>query len=863
MRRFALLISVLLGAGLVSGIAAADHFDSNPGTGSFNPQLTVTVSQAGSPMLVNRPTAFTLKMTQNDHEDPPVVTRLRTPGDWNYAFTTTRQAEKPTGVVTTRCEDAIDNLKNSPNGTGTGTQLDFTKRTDAKFMRAEKIGTGRLLVHADGVSRPGAPILWTADLAFISYNGVLDEAQLCALFITTDSRVTSLPDPDPTGGGDDIEGVTELVAQFPVARVTDGGTAYWETLIDLTELIQDGTLQDLQVSVQELTASFTAQSVGNWHAGGTTFSRGSTVSGSKSFQGSFKTCPASDPAYGTCQSGRPDVIRTSNFTFALPAPAMTAPSSGTLTNVSPVPVSGTADPFASVQVFSGATAVGSAATADAAGAWTANVPLADGNHTLTAKTVDAGGASPASNSRTITVDTTPPAAPVIVSPAQGIQHGGTVVTINGTAEPLATVQIFEGATQIASVVSTGTWSTTVNMVKGGHSITARATDVAGNVGAPGLPRTFTVTTAAPIVSNPAENAATNQTTLNVSGIAEPNALIELSEGGVPLGTATASPTGAWTFPNAFAEGTHVVDAIATADGFISPVTTRTFLVDLTAPAAPVITEPAPNQTVRSISVPIRGTLAASEAGGSVAIFKGGTRLGTAAVTNTGAWSVTVVLPDGLHQIRAIATDRAGNVGAPSAPLSFTVDDPLEIATPAANSFNPGTVTVTGGADPLATQVRLFEGPAEIARVPVVDGAWSATVSFATGTHTIYARAVNGGILGPSSPGVTFKVDATPPTVKIKKPQGYTFMGVLPGESVTGYAGDAGPADSRLDRVEVVYVNVLTGESETFDAACTGCGGASATWTESNGVLPGLYEVTATAYDKVGNSTSETLMLLIV
>lgn len=866
MRRWTLFVAVLAGVGLVSGVSLADHFDDDAGTGAFNPQYTVTVAQATSPMLVNRPTDITLNLTQADHEDPPTVARLRVPGDWNFAFSSTRQAETPAGVPTTNCNDAIDNRRNSPDGTGNPPNTDFSKRTDAKFTRAEKIGRVHLKVHADGVTRPGAPATWDGDIAFINYNSVTQTATLCALFISTDTRVISIPDPPPPNTEDDIEGITEIVAAFPVSLITDGGNQYWETLIDaVDDLAKDETFQTLNVSVTQLRSTFDKHSVGNWHpGGGLDFSRGSTVSGSKTFQGLFKTCPANDPAYGACKSGRPEVVRTSNFTFVLPAPAITAPAGGTLTNVNPVSVSGTSDPFASVQVFSGAAAAGSPATADAAGAWTASVPLADGSHTLTAKTVDAGGASPASNSRNITVDTTPPAAVNIGAPAESALVGGTSVAISGPAEATARVEIVEGATTIATVTSTGTFSTTVSLAKGPHAIMARAIDVAGNVGAFGPLRSFNVTTAAPIISVPAENSATKLTTVVLSGIAEPNAVVTLDEAGTPIGPVVASPTGAWSISHAFPEGPHQITATATADGFTSPVTAvRSFVVDLTAPDAPVITAPTPNQTVRSISVPVAGTMAPAEAGGSVAIFEGGTRLGTAVVNAAGNWNVTVVLPDGVHKIRAIATDRAGNTGPASPLLTFTVDDPLEINNPVAGSFNPGTIIATGGADPLATQIRLFEGLTELARVPSVDGAWTATLSLATGTHTIYARALNGGILGPSSPKVTFKVDATPPTVKIKKPQGYNFAGVTL-DPVGGYATDAGPADSRLDRVEVTYVNLITGEEVTRAASCTGCnGGATATWTDGESVLPGLYRVTATSYDRVGNAATDTVLLIIL
>ncbi|HEX9696259.1 MAG TPA: hypothetical protein VGB64_08085, partial [Actinomycetota bacterium] len=276
MRRWTMFISVLMGAGLVSGVAVADHYDNDAGTGSFNPQYAVTVAQATSPMLVNRPTDITLNLTQADHEDPPINVRLRVPGEWNFAFSTTRQAETAGGVPTSDCEAAIDNLHNSPDGTGNPPNTDFSKRTDAKFVRAEKIGRVHLEVHADGVTRPGAPATWDGDIAFISYNGVNQSAWLCALFISTDTRVISIPDPPPPDSDDDIEGITEIVGAFPVSRVTDGGTQYWETLVDaIDDLARDDTFQTLQVSVTQLRATFDKHSAGNWHpGGGLDFSRG-------------------------------------------------------------------------------------------------------------------------------------------------------------------------------------------------------------------------------------------------------------------------------------------------------------------------------------------------------------------------------------------------------------------------------------------------------------------------------------------------------------------------------------------------------------------------------------------------------------
>ena len=131
------------------------------------------------------------------------------------------------------------------------------------------------------------------------------------------------------------------------------------------------------------------------------------------------------------------------------------------------------------------------ATANASGAWTfAPSGLASGTHTFVASETDTSG-NTGTASLTFTLDTTAPVAPSIASFST---DSGTVgdhitndntLTLTGTAEANSTVKVFDGATLLGSATAdgTGAWSyTTAALSNGAHSLTATATDAAGNTG---------------------------------------------------------------------------------------------------------------------------------------------------------------------------------------------------------------------------------------------------------------------------------------------------------------------------------------------------------------------------------------------
>ncbi len=140
------------------------------------------------------------------------------------------------------------------------------------------------------------------------------------------------------------------------------------------------------------------------------------------------------------------------------------------------------------------------------GSWTFNLAastdinaqsLADGTYTI--RLADSGFRSRSLTTQALAIDNTAPAAPEItsvtdnVAPGTGIVPNGdstndTTPTVNSMAVATDTVTIFDGDTQLGTVPADGggasTFTTPTLPPIGTFSLTARATDAAGNVSAP-------------------------------------------------------------------------------------------------------------------------------------------------------------------------------------------------------------------------------------------------------------------------------------------------------------------------------------------------------------------------------------------
>ena len=348
----------------------------------------------------------------------------------------------------------------------------------------------------------------------------------------------------------------------------------------------------------------------------------------------------------------------------------------------------------------------------------------------------------ASAALSVTIDTTAPAAPTIASfstdsgtVGDGITNDNTL-TLTGTAEANATVKVFDGATLLGSAVANGSgaWSyTTAALANGAHSLTATATDAAGNTGAASAALSVTIDTTAPVApsitsfspdTGTVGDGITTANVLTLTGTAEANATVKVFDGATLLGSAVANGSGAWSYTTAaLANGAHSLTATATDAAGNTGVASAALAVTVTAPpGAPTITSFSPDTGVvgDGITDPAILTLTGTAvANSTVKVYDGATLLGTATANGSGAWSfATVPLPDGLHSFTATDTV-SGVTSAASAAMSVTIDT-VAPAAPTIASFstdsgtvgdgitNDNTLTLTGTAEANAT-VKVFDG----------------------------------------------------------------------------------------------------------------------------------------------------------
>jgi hypothetical protein len=136
-----------------------------------------------------------------------------------------------------------------------------------------------------------------------------------------------------------------------------------------------------------------------------------------------------------------------------------------------------------VEFYDGATLIGTDTTAPYSVSWN-TTGLPSGARTLSAKAYDAAG-NVQQDSRTVSVDNTPPTV-AITSPL----NGGTVflsTTIQASATDnsnIVTQVVFYDGTTVIGTDTTAPYSvswSTLLLTRGPHTLTARATDSAGNV----------------------------------------------------------------------------------------------------------------------------------------------------------------------------------------------------------------------------------------------------------------------------------------------------------------------------------------------------------------------------------------------
>ncbi|CGB22105.1 VCBS repeat-containing protein [Salmonella enterica subsp. enterica serovar Typhi] len=553
------------------------------------------------------------------------------------------------------------------------------------------------------------------------------------------------------------------------------------------------------------------------------------------------TVSATDPAGNTSAVSAPWTIVVDITPPAIPVltsvvddqPGITGNLvSGQLTNDATPTLNGRGEAGATINVYlDGNPASIGTTTVNSDGTWsfTPQTPLANGSHTFTLSATDpAGNSSAVSSGFVLTIDTTPPAAPVIASvadntaPVTGIVPNGgstneTRPTLSGTGEAGTTISIYNGSALVgtAQVQANGSWSFTpsTSLGAGVWKLTATATDAAGNTSAASEIRSFTIDTTAPaapvidtvydgtgpITGNLSSGQITDEARPVISGTREANTTIRLYDNGTLLAEIPADNSSSWRYtPDAsLATGNHVITVIAVdAAGNASPVSDSVnFVVDTTPPLTPVITSVSDDQA------PGLGTIAngqntndptptfsgTAEAGATITLYENGTVIGTTTAQPDGAWSVsTSTLASGTHVITAVATDAAGNSSPNSTAFTLTVDTtapqtPIltsvvdDVAGGVTGNLANGQITndnrpTLNGTAEAGSVVSIYDGDTLLGVTSAnASGAWSftPTTGLNDGTRTLTVTATDpAGNVSPATSGFTIVVDTLAPTVPL-------------------------------------------------------------------------------------------------
>ncbi len=346
-------------------------------------------------------------------------------------------------------------------------------------------------------------------------------------------------------------------------------------------------------------------------------------------------------------------------------------------------------------------------------------PLAEGAHSLSTTVTDpAGNTSERSESIAFTVES----GKVDISIDQVIDHAGAITgvlqpgqatddtqpEIKGKATPDSLVKVYVDGELAGSATADAdgrwSWRPEAALAEGHHSITATSTGASGESDAtkpfdivvditPPSPPTIesVADDVGPIQAPVPDGGYTDDTTPSLAGQAEAGAIVTIRDGDAVLGSTVSDANGRWSFTPAarLGDGEHVFTATAQdAAGNVSEAGSPYRVhVSTAAPGEAHITQVMDSVgpivgDIREIGVTddtIPMFTGKADAGSVVMLyaeFEGTSMLlGSTRVSENGDWSIVPAddLDDGVYRITMVLTDRAGNVGAPSAPYLLEID----------------------------------------------------------------------------------------------------------------------------------------------------------------------------------------------
>jgi hypothetical protein len=593
------------------------------------------------------------------------------------------------------------------------------------------------------------------------------------------------------------------------------------------------------------------------------------------------TTVATDPAGN---HSAPTTTSLSIDTVAPTAPEVPVIGHGGAVSSSTPTFSATGEPGSTVTftITSSAGSVTLTAVADSNGvASVTTAPLGDGTYTVKTVSTDKAGNTSAPTTSTITIDTQPPAAPVV--PVVG--HGGATntpaPTFAGTAEPGSTITFTitptgGGAPVIvtATADASGNYSVTApTLGDGSYTISTVSTDLAGNNSA-ATSTSVTIDTAppdAPTVPAIGHGGFVNSAAPTFAGTAEPGSTLTFTliplDGSAPIViTVTTDASGHFsaTAPT-LPDGSYEVTTVSTDPaGNGSAATTSLVTVDTTAPTAPVVPVVGNGGATNSKTPVFTGTtepgtvltFTITPAGGGVPVIV------TATADASGQFSATApTLADGSYTVSVVSTDTAGNQSSP-ATSTVTVDTsaPASPVVPVIGNggfINSSSPTFAGTAEPGSTLTFTLTpvgGGAAVTVTVTADasGHYSAAApALADGDYSVSTVATD--TAGNHSAPVvsTITVDTTAPVAPLVPPVG---NGGYTNSTTPTFSANAEPAST-------LSFTIASGTGTTTLTATADSHGLATVTTAP--LTDGTYQVTAVAKDKAGNLSSTTSSSFII
>jgi predicted RNA-binding protein with TRAM domain len=564
---------------------------------------------------------------------------------------------------------------------------------------------------------------------------------------------------------------------------------------------------------------------------------------------------------------------------------------GARTDDTALELTGSCEAGSTVNVYDGSTLLGAASVTGSSWRYTATVANGSTYQFNVKETDSAGNTSAATGNFTVIGDMTAPAAPTInvVATDDIISATEQTAVISGSAEANSTIALtLGGNTRTITADASGNWSYALiaaditAMGQGAETLSATATDVAGNTGSAGT-RSITLNTdgttgttpdttppGAPLFNNVATDNIINagEQTAVISGSAEANSTLALNLGGNTR-TITADASGSWSYTlieadiTAMGQGAETLSVTATdAAGNTGSAGTKNISIDTVTPTAnfgsatdnvgSVTGALANGARTDDTALELSGSC---EAGSTVNVYNGSTLLGAASVTGS-SWRYTATLANGsTYQFNVKETDSAGNSSAATG--NFTVMG--DMAAPGVPTINTvatddlvnaaeQTANITGSAEANSTIALTLGGNARMLTADA-SGNWSYTLTSADitamgqGAETLSVTATDAAGNAGSAGSKNISIDTVAPTAPV--------INKVAGDDLVTLGEESSIVSGTAEASAIVKLT-LGGNTRTLTADANGNWSYTLIAADITAMGHGAETLSATATDTVGN-----------